>query len=140
MTLHVPTFLERVKAAKARIRQVSPHEARALIRAGALVIDIRDEEEFGRGHIEGAIQVDGETIERRIAEVAPDQSAPIVCYCSRGYRAALAADALQRLGYRSVASIDGGLRAYLDELEGNPSNRDDTAPSARTAGTTSSTR
>src|SRR5262245_43257581 len=104
MTLHVRAFLERVKTAKQRIRQVTAAEARALARAGALVIDIRDEEEFGRGHIEGAIQIDAGSLARRIAEVAPDEATPIVCYCSRGYRAALAVDALQRLGYRNVAS------------------------------------
>jgi len=113
MTLHVPVFLERVKTAKTRIRQVTADEARVLARAGTLVIDVRDEDEFGRGHIEGAIQIDGDSLVQRIVDVAPDQATSILCYCSRGYRAALAVDALQRLGYRNVASIEGGLQAYL---------------------------
>jgi phage shock protein E len=116
MTLHVQNFFERVTVAKRRIRQVSADEAMALARAGAVVLDVRDEDEFGRGHVEGAIHLDTELLEQNVRRMVPDEATPIVCYCSSGYRAALVADELQKLGYRSVVSIDGGLRAHLSAV------------------------
>ncbi|HKR58083.1 MAG TPA: rhodanese-like domain-containing protein [Pyrinomonadaceae bacterium] len=114
MTLHVRSFFKRVDQAKRRIRQVSAREAIALARAGAVVLDVRDEEEFGRGRIDGAILIGYKTLDEQIARLVPNEATPIVCYCSRGYRAAIAADGLQKLGYRNVVSIDGGLLAYLN--------------------------
>jgi phage shock protein E len=116
MTLHVQNFFERVTAAKRRIRQVSADEAMALAHAGAVVLDVRDEDEFGRGHVEGALHIDTECLEQNIRRLVPDEATPIVCYCSRGYRATLVADELQKLGYRNVVSIDGGLRAHLSAV------------------------
>ena len=127
-------FFARSNEAKRRIRQVSPDEARALVHAGAVVLDVRDENEFGRGHIDGAIQIDSESLEESVVRAIPNEDTPIVCYCSRGYRAALVADELQKLGYRNVVSIDGGLGAYLSATETKPPNSDDTVSSARRTG------
>lgn len=104
-------FLRLANAARQRIQEISPAEARRLADTGALLLDVRDKEEFAAGHLKGAKNVSRGTLEMRIAEAAPDKNAPIVCYCAGGNRAALAADTLQQMGYRRVSSIAGGLQA-----------------------------
>lgn len=111
---HSEDFLRLADAAKRRIKEVSPAEADELAATGAIVLDVRDKEEFEQDHIEGAAQLSRGTLEMRINEVAPDKDAPIVCYCAGGNRGALAADTLQQLGYKNVWSIAGGLKAYRD--------------------------
>ncbi|PWG64360.1 rhodanese-like domain-containing protein [Spiribacter halobius] len=96
------------------IREVDPATARELLQQGALLLDVRDREEHAQGAIEGAVNISRGTLEMRIGEVAPDPDQPIVCHCAGGHRGALAADALQRLGYRNVVNIAGGLRAYRE--------------------------
>ena len=115
MTTHDEEFLRRAAEAKGRIVQVAPAEARQRIEAGSLLLDVRSGEEYAEGHIEGAQHLPGEELARRVAELQPDKQAPIVCYCRGGNRGALAADELQRLGYSNVASIEGGLSAFLAE-------------------------
>ena len=112
---HPPEFLALVDEAKARINELAPAEVSAVIDAGAVVIDVRDKEEFATGHIDDAINISRGTLEMRITEVVPDKSARIVCYCGGGNRGALAADTLQKMGYANVVSIAGGLRRYLTE-------------------------
>jgi phage shock protein E len=99
--------------ARTRIREISPDEAGILVASGALLLDVREEKEFKAGHIPGANHLSREYLETRIPEIAPEKSASIVCYCAIGHRSAIAADTLQKLGYSNVASIAGGLKAYL---------------------------
>ncbi|MBD9427862.1 rhodanese-like domain-containing protein [Pseudomonas sp. PDM15] len=115
MPQHDEEFLRRAAEAKGRIVQLAPAEARQRIEAGSLLLDVRSDEEYAEGHIEGARHVPGEELARRVAELQPDRQAPILCYCRGGNRGALAADELQRLGYSNVASIEGGLTAFLAE-------------------------
>lgn len=111
---HSEEFLRLADEAKQRIREITPAEVNELSQAGAVVLDVRDKEEFEQGHIEGASNISRGTLEMRIHEVVPDKNTPIVCYCAGGNRGAMAADTLQRMGYTNVASIDGGLNAYLE--------------------------
>ncbi|MBN2701879.1 MAG: rhodanese-like domain-containing protein [Methylothermaceae bacterium] len=106
-------LLRQANDARTRIRELSPREARSFLENGTLLIDVREESEFKTGHISGAIPLSLEAIESRIGETVPDKATPLMCYCNLGHRSALAADKLQKLGYSSVASIEGGLKAYL---------------------------
>lgn len=118
---HSEEFLRLAAEAKHRITEIAPAEVRALAHAGAVVLDVRDREEFEDGHIEGASNLSRGTLEMRIHEVVPDKNTPIVCYCGGGNRGALAADTLQKMGYTRTVSIAGGLRAYLEQKR--PRNR-----------------
>ena len=95
-----------------RIKELSPEDVRALVKGGAVVIDVRDKEEFGSGHIAGAVNISRGMLEMRVGEVVPDKNAQVVCYCAGGNRGALATDTLVKMGYRNAVSIAGGLRAY----------------------------
>ena len=108
------SLLQLANDARTRIREISPVEAREHIESGVVLIDVREEKEFKAGHIPGAILLSRDALESRIADVVPDQSTPIVCYCTIGHRSALAADELQKLGYAEVVSIAGGLNAYFE--------------------------
>lgn len=110
---HPPEFLALVAEARARIREVAPDEVAALIEAGAVVLDVREKDEFAGQHIEGAVNISRGVLEMRVTEVVPDKGAPVVCYCGGGNRGALAADTLRKMGYENVASIAGGLTGYL---------------------------
>lgn len=107
------TILEIANEARTRIQEISAEEADRRVAAGAVLIDVRDEREFRTGHISGAIRVSGESLKAGISGLVADFTTPIVCYCALGHRSAIAADTLQRLGYRQVASIEGGLKSYL---------------------------
>jgi phage shock protein E len=110
---HPPEFLALVAEARAKIREVAPGEAAKLIEAGAVVIDVRDKEEFAGPHIDGALNLSRGTLEMRVTGAVPDKRTPVVCYCAGGNRGALATETLQRMGYKNVVSIAGGLNGYL---------------------------
>lgn len=114
MKQHSEVFFRLADEARQRIREVTPQQARELLASGAVVLDVRDKEEFAAGHIEGATHLSRGTLEMRIHEVAPDKDVAVVCYCMGGNRGALAADTLQRLGYTNVSSIQGGMKSYLE--------------------------
>lgn len=116
MAIHDPEFLQKAAEARSRIIELNPAEVDALRLQGAFVVDVRNPSEFAEGHIEGALSVDFEHLHEQIKEQKPDLTTPIICYCNAGNRGALAADALQTLGYRNVFSIAGGLSAYRDAL------------------------
>ena len=118
MTKHSEDFLRIANEAKQRIKEVDPKEVPTLSQQGAVVIDVRDKEEFETQHIDGAIHVSRGTLEMRIDEVVPDKDTPIVCYCSGGNRGALAADTLQKMGFKNAVSIAGGLNAFLKKTDG----------------------
>ncbi len=115
MAKHSSAFLQLADDARQRVTEVSPAQARQRITEGALLLDVRDKEEFEAGHIPGAVNVSRGTLEMRIDEVAPDKQTPIVCLCGGGNRGALAADTLQRMGYTHVVNIQGGLNSYEED-------------------------
>jgi rhodanese-related sulfurtransferase len=110
---HSPGFLKIVDDAKSRIREASVEETReALNTRAARVIDVREDNEWEEAHIKGAEHLGKGIIERDIETVAPDKTSELILYCGGGFRAALAADSLQRMGYSNVRSMAGGWRAW----------------------------
>ncbi len=110
---HNPGFLSLVNEAKSRIRQIDVDEYRRMLAAGEshILVDTREESEYAAGHVSGAIHMSKGVIERDIETKVPDQSATLVLYCGGGYRSALTADNLQKMGYSNAISLDGGWRA-----------------------------
>lgn len=110
---HSPGFLRVVDDAKSRVREVGVEETRAALESGrARLIDVREDNEWIEAHAKGAEHLGKGIIERDIETVAPDKAGALILYCGGGYRAALAADSLQRMGYTNVASMAGGWRAW----------------------------
>jgi rhodanese-related sulfurtransferase len=105
-------FEQLVNEAKSRVREVSPEEASREHVAGAVLIDVRESDEFMRGHARGARHISRGVLEMRIEQAVPDPATPIICYCGGGSRSALAAENLLRMGYTNVASLEGGMRAW----------------------------
>jgi rhodanese-related sulfurtransferase len=104
--------LPRIEAS-AQIQEITPHQL-ASAKPLPIIIDIREEEEFMRGHIHGAKHISRDALEQRIREVAPELSTPIAVYCAIGNRGPSAADKLQRMGYRTISSLKGGLQNWLE--------------------------
>jgi rhodanese-related sulfurtransferase len=112
---HSPAFLRLVDAAKARVREVTVEDLllrRAEEGAGPLVLDVREESEWAAGHIEGARYLGRGVLERDIEALVPELDRELVLYCGGGFRSALSADSLQQMGFRSVASLAGGWKAW----------------------------
>jgi rhodanese-related sulfurtransferase len=101
-----------VQEVKTRIKECSVADVRARLNKGEQfhLIDVREESEWANGHLPGARHLGRGILERDVERVIPDLSAPIVLYCGGGYRSALAADNLQKMGYENVISMDGGFR------------------------------
>jgi rhodanese-related sulfurtransferase len=119
---HSPEFLQIVEDAKSRIRETGVAGARKLIESGAVLIDVREDREFETDHAEGARHMGRGIIERDIVQQFPDKETELVLYCGGGYRSALAADMLQKMGYTHVWSMDGGWKAWKDS--GAPTSKD----------------
>lgn len=112
---HSPGFLKVAEDARSRVREVSVADAAQAVSDGtAQLIDVREDTEWADGHAKGAQHVGKGIIERDIEKLAPDKDAALILYCGGGYRSALAADSLQRMGYTNVASMSGGWRAWQD--------------------------
>ena len=113
---HSEAFLNIVKDAKKRIKEESYQETKRRLDAGEKIrlVDVREDSEWARGHVPGAIHLGKGVIERDIEQAIPDKEATIVLYCGGGFRSALAADNLQKMGYRNVISMDGGWRAWTE--------------------------
>jgi rhodanese-related sulfurtransferase len=111
---HSQEFLDIVNDAKGRITECDVALARQRVAAGAVLIDVREDNEYECGHAEGALHMGRGIIERDIVQTFPDKSAEIVLYCGGGFRSALAADMLQRMGYSKVWSMDGGWKAWQE--------------------------
>lgn len=122
---HSPRFLEIVAQAKRGVTETDVATVRRRMEAGDEfhLVDVREDSEWQRGRLPGAAHIGKGVIERDIEKNIPDTSAEIVLYCGGGYRSALAADALQRMGYTNVKSMDGGYSGWLESggrIEGTP--------------------
>jgi rhodanese-related sulfurtransferase len=113
---HAPGFLQIVTDAKSRVRECTVADLIAKRAAGEqfVLVDVREESEFAAGHLPGAVHIGKGVIERDIEAKVPDTATPLVLYCGGGFRSALAADALQKMGYTNVLSMDGGWRAWTE--------------------------
>lgn len=122
---HSPRFLALVDGARERIVQTTPEAVHARREHGEpfILVDVREEHEWAVGRIPGAVHLGKGVIERDAETQLPDLDATIVLYCGGGYRSALAADALQQMGYTAVESMDEGIRGWREA--GLP---EDTAP------------
>jgi rhodanese-related sulfurtransferase len=112
---HSPGFLRLVDDAKSRVQEADFSEIKRRMdrRAKMTLIDVREESEWARGHIPGAVHLSKGIIERDIEQAFPDKDAPLVLYCGGGFRSALVADNLQKMGYTNVVSMDGGWRGWM---------------------------
>ncbi len=113
---HSEGFLKLVEDAKSRIREVTVAETRSRLASGARVrlIDVREDNEWEAAHAAGAEHFGRGIIERDIEAEVPEKDAELILYCGGGYRSALAADNLQRMGYSNVYSMAGGWKAWKD--------------------------
>jgi len=113
---HNPGFLALVDDAKSRIRQIDIAQYRIMRQArdAHLLIDTREESEWAAGHVAGAVHLGKGIIERDIETRVPDKNATLVLYCGGGFRSALAADSLRKMGYANAISLDGGWRALKE--------------------------
>lgn len=116
---HNPGFVALVDDVKTRIREITAEECRKL---DGLLIDVREDHEWNDSHAAGATHLSRGILERDIETVAPDKSAKIVLYCGGGYRSALSAESLAKMGYTNVWSLAGGWRAW--QAAGLPINKD----------------
>ena len=113
---HAPRFLKLCEDVRSRITEVSIDEIGARVARGETfeLIDVREESELAAGRIKGARHLGKGVIERDVEETIPDKTKEIILYCGGGFRSALSADNLQKMGYRGVVSMDGGWRGWND--------------------------
>jgi rhodanese-related sulfurtransferase len=113
---HGEGFLKLTADAKTRVKEWSVAETKRRMDAGEkfLLVDVREDNEWQRGHIPGAVHMGRGIIERDIEQAVPDHAATLVLYCGGGFRSALAADNLQKMGYTNVISMDGGWRGWTE--------------------------
>lgn len=106
-------YQQLVAEAKKKVTEISPSEAAEKAKTNeAVIIDVRDKEEWDEGHIPNAVHLSRGTIELDIEEKVPDPNAVIICHCGGGGRSALAAESLKKMGYKNVRSMAGGLKAW----------------------------
>ena len=113
---HAPGFLKLVEDSKKRIKETTVKDVKRKMDSGEkfLLVDCREESEWARGHLPGAVHLSKGIIERDIEKAVPDPKAQIIVYCGGGFRSALAADNLQKMGYTNVISMDGGWRGWTE--------------------------
>jgi rhodanese-related sulfurtransferase len=112
---HSEGFLKIVQDAKTRVKEITIDEYQRTLASGdaGQLVDVREDSEWNAAHAEGALHLSKGVIERDIESTIPDKNAKLVLYCGGGYRSALAADNIQKMGYTQVLSLDGGWRAIL---------------------------
>jgi rhodanese-related sulfurtransferase len=110
---HSPGFLSLVNDAKSRVKEIDIERYKEMVAAGDphMLVDIREDNEWAAGRVAGAIHLGKGIIERDIEQTAPNKNTTLVLYCGGGFRSALSADALQKMGYTNAISLDGGWRA-----------------------------
>src|SRR5215470_20163849 len=113
---HAPGFLRLVDAARARIRECSVDDVKRRVDAGERfhLVDVREQDEWARGHLPGAVHLSKGIIERDIERTVPDPNAKLILYCGGGFRSALVAENLQKMGYTNVESMDGGWKGWVE--------------------------
>ena len=114
MAQHNPGFLKLVDDAKARVKEIDIEGYKKMASEPHVLIDTREESEWNTGHVKNAIHMSKGVIERDIETKVPDKSARLVLYCGGGFRSALVADNLQKMGYTNAISLDGGWRALKE--------------------------
>jgi rhodanese-related sulfurtransferase len=121
---HPPKFLALVNDAKNRVKETNVADVKGRLDKGEkfMLVDVREESEWARGHLPGAIHLGKGIIERDVETRIPDTAAKVILYCGGGFRSALVADNLQKMGYSNVESMDGGWKAWLDA--GLPTQKD----------------
>lgn len=113
---HSPGFLKLVEDSKKHVKETTVNDVKSKMDTGDkfLLVDCREESEWARGHLPGAVHMSKGIIERDIEKAVPDPKAQIIIYCGGGFRSALAADNLQKMGYKDVISMDGGWRGWTE--------------------------
>ena len=114
---HNEAFLALVNDAKSRVKEINIEQYQQMKKAGEphLLIDVREDSEWAKDHLPGAIHLGKGVIERDIEARVQDPATPMILYCGGGYRSALAADNLQKMGYTNVVSMDGGIRDWRQQ-------------------------
>jgi rhodanese-related sulfurtransferase len=114
---HSPRFLKLVQESKRRVRETTVDEIKKRLDGGDkfALIDVREESEWAKGHLPGAVHLGKGIIERDVEQRYPELATEMVLYCGGGYRSALAADNLQKMGYTNVISMDGGFRGWKEK-------------------------
>ena len=117
MAKHTPRFLQIVNEARSRVKEATVDDVKAMLDKGEKfqLVDVREESEFAKDHLPGAIHLGKGVIERDIEQRVPDTDTKLVLYCGGGFRSALAADNLQKMGYTNVISMDGGIRVWREK-------------------------
>ena len=116
MAKHSPGFLKIVDDAKTRVKECTVADVKRKLDQGDkfTLVDVREESEWNAGHLPGAVHLGKGVIERDVEAKSPDHATPLILYCGGGFRSALAADNLQKMGYTNVTSMDGGWRGWTD--------------------------
>jgi rhodanese-related sulfurtransferase len=111
---HAPAFLNIVDEAKKKVKETNVDEVKQRLDKGEkfTLVDVREESEWAKGHLPGAVHLSKGVIERDIENAIPDKDTEVVLYCGGGFRSALAGDNIQKMGYKNVLSMDGGWRAW----------------------------
>ena len=114
---HPPRFLAIVDDAKKRVRETTVDAVKTRLDRGDkfLLVDVREESEYAKDHLPGAIHLGKGVIERDVEAKVPDTSTEMILYCGGGFRSALAADNPQKMGYTNVISMDGGIRGWREK-------------------------
>ena len=112
---HAPQFLKLVNEAKKKIKETNVADVKRRLDAGEklIVVDTREDSEWANGHMPGAMHLGKGVIERDIEQAVPDTTTKLILYCGGGFRSALAAESLQRMGYANVESMDGGWKGWV---------------------------
>ena len=113
---HNPGFLKLVDDAKTRVKQIDIEGYKRMVAAGEphVLVDTREDNEWDKGRVRGAVHLSRGTVERDIETKYPDKETPLVLYCGGGFRSALVADNLQKMGYTRAISLDGGWKALKE--------------------------
>ena len=114
--VHSPKFLQLVDESRKKVKETNVADVKRRIDAGEkfVLVDVREESEWAKGHLPGAVYMGRGVIERDIEQKIPDAGTKLILYCGGGYRSALAAENLQKMGYHNVESMDGGWRGWLE--------------------------
>ncbi|MBI1914532.1 MAG: sulfurtransferase [Planctomycetes bacterium] len=114
---HSPRFLKLVEDAKKRVRETTVDQVKARLDRGEklVLVDVREESEYAKDHLPGALHLGKGVIERDVEQRVPETGTELILYCGGGFRSALAAENLQRMGYTNVLSMDGGIRVWREK-------------------------